>query len=93
MTINSKLLKDYIIAKEVEGNISITAGGSTGVNLNLDKTGYKPLGIIGIDTNDNNLYIGKYRVLNNVAYVTIRNIKNSAVNNAIYRVTILYLKN
>ena len=93
MTINSKIFKDYIIAEEIEGSITITASGSTGLSLNLAKTGYKPLGIIGIDTSDNNLYIGKYRLLNNTAYVTIRNIKNSAINNATYRIAILYLKN
>ena len=93
MVINTKLLKDYIVAEEQEGTFSVNASSFAGLSLDVAKTGYTPLGIIGIDTNSNNLYVGKFRILNATAYVTIRNISTSAVNNATYRVAILYLKN
>lgn len=96
--LNSKLTNMIVSEEKDSGTISesIPSGGDIDYDLNIKKTGYTPIGIVGLRVNGGNngqLYYSRFYLSGNTAKISIGNKYSSAVTATKIFITVLYLKN
>lgn len=73
-------------------NVSANTVLSATQTVNVAKTGYTPLGIVGIGSSNNNLNILRADISGNTGYIRAHNPTNSAINGVTVTLHVLYLK-
>ena len=72
--------------------MSVAAYGSAQITVNTSKTGYVPLGIIGIGIGDQAVGISSYRNYSTSTIFVFRNYGSTAKNNVAINIRVLYRK-
>ena len=70
---------------------NLTANGKNTFTINVERTGYTPLGVLFIDSTNNDIDIMKYSQFGNSVYVRLLNTSNSNIEFTI-NVKVLYKK-
>lgn len=82
----------FMIDTQRSDTCSLVANGKNTFNINVERTGYTPLGVLFIDSSNNDIDIMKYSQFGNTVYVRLLNTSNSNIEFTI-NVKVLYQKN
>lgn len=87
--------KTYVVEKCTGGTVkTVSAGSQTEYSVDITKSGYTPIGIVGSRLLYNNkVVLDGFYVSGNNAYICFRNYTNSSVEIQGVRVYVLYVKN
>ena len=91
MKINPKLLKNNLIAQNYNQSITVSGNGVKSTDFDVSKTGYTPMGIVGVQTSDNYICMSGYSLSNNTATVRYVNYGSRAIT-LTCNLTVLYRK-
>ena len=72
--------------------ITASANSSAGETFDITKDGYTPIGVVGVDSEADKLYITSFFVSNNSATIYIKNVTSSEITTGVY-IRVLYIKN
>ena len=94
-TLNSNLSNKIVVEqKGISNSDEITTGGVKHFEIPVSKTGYEPIGIVGISGSGNNgLVPQEYYMSGTTAHVYMRNVLDRSLTPANIRAFILYSKN
>ena len=83
-----------MLTTEVKSSTTATVGANTVYTFNIDvsKTGYTPIGIVGFDASTSECLPVIFKLSTNTAVVLVRNVTSSSVT-YLCTVTVLYVKN
>lgn len=73
---------------------NISGSSASDLQINIAKTGYVPIGILGLETGglgSSYLFPYRFRVSGNIAYVSVRNSTSTARSNMTVSVNVLYI--
>lgn len=87
--------KTYVVEKCTGGTVkTVSAGSQTEYSVDITKSGYTPIGIVGARLLYNNkVVLDGFYVSGNAAYICFRNYTSSSVEIQGVRVYVLYVKN
>lgn len=74
-------------------NVSANTVLSATQSVDVSKTGYTPLGIVGTGSNNNNLNILRANISGTTGYIRVHNPTSSALSGVTVTLYVLYLKN
>jgi hypothetical protein len=89
-TLNNGLRDYVIITQRTSAEITINANDRGVFTVDVSKSGYTPIGIVGIALSNNWMYVGGYSVTGNIAQVIIHNGVNRVQSNQTVYLTVLY---
>lgn len=96
MTLPSYSLDEYLVVEQVQKNIGLTlaAGASGGYSVDVSKSGYTPIGILGlVGSGTSSFALQEFYIEGNNAKGYVRNIHTASATLNYYKFTILYKKN
>lgn len=89
----SYVLGNYIITQNFAKNIQLNSNTTGTVSINVEKNNYTAMGIVSVNSNNNQLTLQKFSVYaNKMAYVTFKNVSTAAIT-ADVDIQVLYLLN
>ena len=92
LTVDNTDVKKIIDYDNFNTTVSVAAYGSAQITVNTSKTGYVPLGIIGIGIGDQAVGISSYRNYSTSTIFVFRNYGSTAKNNVAVNIRVLYRK-
>lgn len=90
---NFNYLKELYTYEDITtSNITTASNTQATASINVEKTGYTPIGILFVDTSTNDIDLMKYSIFGNTTYVRVKNIGSSSITYTI-KIRVLYQKN
>ena len=83
---------DSIVVEQKTVSYTLVANGSDQKSVSVSKTGYVPIGIVGVQPNNTSVAIQSFLLSSNTAYARLKNLTATAIGSTNLAFHVLYIK-